>query len=257
MTMETSPSIENLSAALGKFQAETHGVVRDATNPFLKNRYATLEAVIETARPALAKAGLAFLQAPSGISGQYTELITMLMHGASGEWIRFSTIMPIPKADPQGVGSAITYACRYALMAMLGLPPLDDDAEATKPQQNAQQTQQTLPSGLNRDVEQLGAIPLSKPQATQALQSLAQPKGIEAITGEQSRSKQIYVANAINLIQEIGNASKLLARMKKERQIVWPQYGIDPLDEDGQKLVKAYKERMAELEKADEKEPAE
>jgi hypothetical protein len=67
MTIETSSSIENLASALGKFQAETHGVVRDATNPFHKNRYATLEAVIETARPALAKAGLAFLQAPGNI----------------------------------------------------------------------------------------------------------------------------------------------------------------------------------------------
>jgi hypothetical protein len=241
MTMETSPSIENLSAALGKFQAETHGVVRDATNPFLKNRYATLEAVIETARPALAKAGLAFLQAPGGqIIGNITavELATMLMHGASGEWIRFNTIVPLPKPDPQGVGSAITYACRYALMAMLGLPPLDDDAEATKPQPK----------------QWKGEYVEGPPQT---LQSLAEPKGFEALTEEHSRSKQIYVANAIKRIAEMDTGSKLLHWAKDERKMVWPQYGIDPLDEDGQKLVKAYKERMAELEKADEKEPAE
>src|SRR4051794_25845207 len=141
MTIETSPSIENLATALGKFQADTHGVVKDAANPFFKSRYATLEAVIETARPGLAKVGLAFLQAPKGQVGMTVELETMLMHGSSGEWVRFATVMPLPKADPQGVGSAITYACRYALMAMLGLPPLDDDAEATKPQPKPSQRQ--------------------------------------------------------------------------------------------------------------------
>jgi hypothetical protein len=138
MTIETSPSIENLAAALGRFQAETHGVVKDAANPFFKSRYATLEAVIETARPGLAKAGLAFLQAPRGQVGMTVELETMLMHGASGEWLRFATVMPLPKADPQGVGSAITYACRYALMASLGLPAVDDDAEATRHQPSSQ-----------------------------------------------------------------------------------------------------------------------
>lgn len=213
MTIETSPSIENLAAALGKFQAETHGVVRDAVNPFHKNRYATLEAVIETARPGLAKAGLAFLQAPKGQVGNTVEINTMLMHGPSGEWIRFPTWVPLTKPDPQGVGSAITYACRYALMAMLGLPPMDDDAEATKTQPLAATTASS-----------------SKP------------------------SKQVYIENSLQRIAEMNTGSRLLQWAKDERKMVWPQYKIEPHDEDGQKLVKAYKERMAELEKADERE---
>jgi hypothetical protein len=226
MTIETSTSIENLAAAIGKFQAETHGVVRDATNPFHKNRYATLEAVIETARPALTASGLAFLQAPSGLASDITnsvELTTMLMHGASGEWVRFSTVMPLPKADPQGVGSAITYACRYALMAMLGLPPLDDDAEATKPQQKPQER----PTGVAEAAAQ-------------------------AVDAAQSRSKQIYMTNAIAQINRMESASQLLEWAKKERKMVWPQYKIDPHDEDGQKLVYAYKERIAVLEHIEE-----
>lgn len=225
MTIETSASIENLATALGKFQAETHGVVRDATNPFLKNRYATLEAVIETARPALAKNGLAFLQAPGGQVNNAVELETMLMHGASGEWIGFKTIMPLTKADPQGVGSAITYACRYALMAMLGLPPLDDDAEATKPQPKSQER----PTGV----------------AEAAAQAVAAGK---------SRSKQVYINNAIKRMSDMQSAPELLQWAKDERKMVWPQYGIDSHDEEGQRLVHAYKERMAELEKADEME---
>jgi hypothetical protein len=221
MTIETSASIENLASALGKFQAETHGVVRDATNPFHKNRYATLEAVIETARPALAKAGLAFLQAPGNIQDGRIALNTLLMHGSSGEWIKATMAIPLTKTDPQGVGSAITYACRYALMAMLGLPPLDDDAEATKPQ----------PKSQDRHTGE--AEPVKA-----------------ALAVAQSQSKQIYIANSIAQINRQESASQLLEWAKKERQLVWPQYGIEPHDEDGQRLVTAYKERMAMLEQA-------
>jgi hypothetical protein len=233
MTIETSASIENLAAALGKFQAETHGVVRDAANPFLKNRYATLEAVIETARPALAKSGLAFLQAPAGSMGSgVVGLETMLLHGASGEWLRFMTTVPLQKSDPQGVGSAITYACRYALMAMLGLPPLDDDAETTKP--------------------------ASKPQPqhpNQALQELAQPGTAERIAPALARSsKHIYIQGFIGRLHDMESASELLQWATTERKLVWPQYGIEPHDEDGQRLVAAYKERMAVLEQSDEAE---
>jgi hypothetical protein len=288
MTMETSPSIENLSAALGKFQAETHGVVRDATNPFLKNRYATLEAVIETARPALAKAGLAFLQAPSGISGQYTELITMLMHGASGEWIRFSTIMPIPKADPQGVGSAITYACRYALMAMLGLPPLDDDAEATKPEPQAMkvlaEAQKLLKTSPKPQPKQWkGEYVEGPPHKPDKVEGYHPPSGQPppdlgydpraSVTGSipargaheaaatavgiSKQSKSVYIEKAIKRMDDMESAPELLQWAKDERKMVWPQYGIEPHDEGGQRLLKAYKDRMAELEKTDETEPEE
>lgn len=212
MTIETSPSIENLAAALGRFQSETHGVVRDAVNPFHKNRYATLEAVIETARPGLAKAGLAFLQAPAGWGGSFVELTTMLMHGGSGEWIRFTTSMPIPKPDPQGVGSAITYGCRYALMAMLGLPPMDDDAEATKPQ--------------------------PKPQGATTGAPVAPPT---------KSSKDIYVKKALERMKDFESSSDLMAWAKTEREKVWPQYGIQAHDEDGQAFVRAFIQRRAVL----------
>lgn len=249
MTIETSASIENLAAALGKFQAETHGVVRDASNPYFKSRYATLEAVIETARPGLAKAGLAFLQAPAGLVGNSVELETMLMHGASGEWLRFSTVVPLPKADPQGVGSAITYACRYALMAMLGLPPLDDDAEATKPQPKPQQPK-PMPPDLGYD---------PRASVTQGLQELAQPGEAERIGSAllTSQSKAIYISKSIKRMEDFESASDLLAWATNERKRVWPQYGIEPHDVDGQRLVAAYKERLAVLEQIDETEAVE
>lgn len=127
--IETSSNIIELTKALHAAQSTLHGVVKDAKNPHFKNRYATLEAVIEAAKPALQANGFAFTQAPGSLVDGALEITTMLMH-QSGEWLRSTLHVPLAKKDPQGVGSAITYGCRYALMATLGLPPVDDDAEA-------------------------------------------------------------------------------------------------------------------------------
>jgi len=155
--IETSETIGAIGEALRLFQAATHGVVRDSVNPFHKSRYASLEAVIETARPALQSAGLAFLQAPGAIVGGSIEISTLLIHPKSGEWIRSTMAMPLAKPDPQGVGSATTYGCRYSLMAALGLPPLDDDAEATR--QPDSQKRAPEPSNATREAaEAAGAL---------------------------------------------------------------------------------------------------
>jgi hypothetical protein len=126
----SAEGIKNLSAALLAFQAETTGVKRDAKNPHFKSAYATLEAVIDTARPHLQKHGIAFTQAPGALVDGALEITTMLVHPMSGEWMRSTVHVPLTKRDAQGVGSAITYACRYSLMAALGLPPTDDDGES-------------------------------------------------------------------------------------------------------------------------------
>lgn len=127
--IEHSPSIEELSKALHQAQASLNGVVKDAKNPHFKSRYATLENVIDAAKTPLQSAGLAFTQAPGAIVDGSVEITTMLMH-SSGQWLRSTLHVPLSKRDAQAVGSAITYGCRYALMATLGLPPVDDDAES-------------------------------------------------------------------------------------------------------------------------------
>ena len=76
--IETSESIKAISGALLAFQGITHGVVKNSENPHFRNRYASLEAVIETARPWLQKAGLAFLQAPGRVADGAIEVSTML-----------------------------------------------------------------------------------------------------------------------------------------------------------------------------------
>lgn len=127
--IELSPNVDALFPALHKAQGDMRGVAKDSTNPHFKNKYASLENVIDTAKGPLQASGLAFTQAPGALVDGSIEVTTMLMH-TSGQWLRSTLHVPLSKRDPQGVGSAITYGCRYALMATLGLPPVDDDGES-------------------------------------------------------------------------------------------------------------------------------
>jgi hypothetical protein len=123
-----SENIAELAAALAKAQAEMGGVHKDAANPYFKSSYATLAAVWETVKPSLTKNGLSVVQLPgSDERGYYVQ--TQLQH-SSGQWIRSCTYMKPAKEDPQGIGSLISYARRYALMAMVMACPDDDDGEA-------------------------------------------------------------------------------------------------------------------------------
>jgi len=123
-----SESINELIKALSIAQGQIGNASKDSDNPFFKSKYATLASVREACKDALSKNGLAVIQHPI-VSAQATFLCTTLGH-TSGQWIRsFYPIKPV-KDDPQGMGSAITYARRYALAAMVGIAPEDDDGNA-------------------------------------------------------------------------------------------------------------------------------
>ena len=124
--MNKSESIKNLAIALAKFQGEVSNPSNTATNPFFKSKYAPLDTVLNTVRPILSKNGLSVVQAPSG-DGESIIVATTLIH-ESGEWIEFpELVLKADKATAQGAGSAITYARRYALSAILGISSEDDD----------------------------------------------------------------------------------------------------------------------------------
>lgn len=123
-----SPSIAALAAALAKAQGELTGAAKDSMNPHFKNKYADLSAIWEACRPALSKHGIAVVQSPSADGARVT-LTTLLVHG-SGEWIEAALEMTAQQNTPQGIGSCITYARRYALASMVGVAPEDDDGNA-------------------------------------------------------------------------------------------------------------------------------
>lgn len=131
--MNRSETQSSIAPALVKALAEFRGVAKDSKNPHFKNDYASLEAVIDTARPILANHGLAFMQGLGEYASGVMSVSTLILH-ESGEWIETTSMMPVSKTDPQGTASASTYNRRYSLMSMLGLPAVDDDGnEASKP----------------------------------------------------------------------------------------------------------------------------
>lgn len=124
--MEHSQEISKLATALVVVQAALKPVGKNAENPFYHSKYAPLVAVSEACRMLLAEQGLAVVQTPTGGDGHTISISTMLLH-SSGEWIRDTALYPLAKSDPQGVGSAITYARRYGLCAIVGIVTDDDD----------------------------------------------------------------------------------------------------------------------------------
>ena len=121
--MQKSESIKNIAAALLTFQAKMEKIKKDSDNPFFKSKYASLSTILEHIQMPLAESGLSFSQLPDGEDC----LTTILMHAESGEWIQSSFCISPVKKDPQATGSAITYARRYALGAILGLNIEEDD----------------------------------------------------------------------------------------------------------------------------------
>jgi len=125
---ERSESLIKFAPAFSKFQAEIEGVKKDANNPFFKSKYAELSSVWDAIREPLTKNGFSVLQEPGSEDGKLI-MTTTLLH-SSGEYVRSSVKFPIVKQDPQGVGSAITYARRYSLQSITGIAPEDDDGNA-------------------------------------------------------------------------------------------------------------------------------
>jgi len=126
--MEQSENIELLAEALNKVQANELFALTDKENPFFHSKYADLSSVWGVARKPLIDNGLSVVQTFDADEGDAPIIVTTLLHN-SGQWIRGRLRVPITKVDPQAVGSSITYGRRYALSAILGICPEDDDAE--------------------------------------------------------------------------------------------------------------------------------
>lgn len=126
--------MKNLAKALSIFHGHMSPVGKDKLNPHFKNKYASLDSILEAIKEPLKKANLAFVQLPM----EGGKLKTILVETESGESIESTMDILLSKNDPQAQGSALTYARRYALSAILGISTdEDDDGNAATPQAKA------------------------------------------------------------------------------------------------------------------------
>lgn len=127
--MKMSQNTDKLFPALFKAKQELGSVTKSADNPFFKSSYADLNTHLEVAEPVLAKHGLFLLQpGGAGLNGSTVE--SVIVHAESGQWISSEMNLILAKNSMQDAGSAVTYARRYTLGALLSMKAVDDDGEA-------------------------------------------------------------------------------------------------------------------------------
>lgn len=123
--------MKEIAAALVKAQRQFGPALKSSSNPHFKSKYADLAACVEAVIDGLNANGIALVQKqhPSD-TGVAVE--TIFVH-ESGETFSAGVLtVPAAKQDPQGYGSALTYARRYSLMAACGIAPEDDDGNAAR-----------------------------------------------------------------------------------------------------------------------------
>lgn len=127
--MNQSNSVLNIGPALLNAQKHIKSAVKDATNPFFKSKYSTLENVMDACKDALNNEGIVVLQ-PVGCDEVSNFVETTLLHASSGEFVTSRMRVILTKEDMQNLGSAISYCRRYSLQSLVFLGSADDDGEA-------------------------------------------------------------------------------------------------------------------------------
>jgi hypothetical protein len=168
-SVRRSAGIAALAVAMAKAQAEMNNPAKDSVNPHFKSRYADLAAVLDAIKPVLLRHGLSVMQFPCELDDA-AALTTLLVHAASGEWIETCIKLRPVKADPQGVGSSLTYMRRYCLLAVAGVTAEDDDDgnAATHRPAEKQSAKQPAPAANGRPQ-------MTLPQLVQTLKTKQPP----------------------------------------------------------------------------------
>lgn len=151
MTDLASESLTNIVPALIAAQSTFAPAVKDTVNPAFRSKYVSLDGVLAAVETPLRANGIAIVQ-QTYITDAGTELLTRLIH-TSGEWLGSRYPVHPVKSDPQGEGSALTYARRYALMALVGIAPEDDDGNAASASERPAQARPPRPSKPAEKVE--------------------------------------------------------------------------------------------------------
>lgn len=199
--MNKSESIKNLAVALAKFQGKVSNPSnskRVSAGKF-SYKYAPLDEILNLVRPLLSENGLSIIQAPMSSEGNVS-VSTILLHD-SGEYIELEPItLKMDKITAQGAGSAITYARRYALSAVLGIASEDDDdANSIEPNNAEKDKQEIINNSLASDKQLQYLYRLSKQKGFDS-----QMSGYIKKTYNRNSSKELTKQEASEIIQMLG-----------------------------------------------------
>jgi hypothetical protein len=130
--MRSSDEVDLISAALVEFHKRDVTVTKDSENPHFRSTFASLAANISAADVTAAECGLAVVQLQDTIETgdfQLVDALTTRIVHVSGQFMESTGRLHLPKQDPQGQGSAMTYGRRYNYQGAYGLVAEDDDGE--------------------------------------------------------------------------------------------------------------------------------
>lgn len=180
ITEMCSTEITKLASAMLKVQSMLQPAIKDRNNTFTKSDYATLNSVMDVCRQPLLENGIWLTQFPVPVQPGYLGLVTKLVHTESGQWQASLLSMPLPKADPQGFGSAMTYARRYVVSAMLGIvTEYDDDANGARDDESEKEPPKEKRQNKPRPAPQVVPPPQPDEPVHPILKSLPKLDGIK------------------------------------------------------------------------------
>jgi hypothetical protein len=184
--MNQSEQINELVKALSVAQSQITGAKQDSKNPYFESDYADLTSVWLACKDCLTAQGLAVIQTMEHQENKIV-LVTTLAH-SSGQWIKSYLPVITQKLDSQAIGAALTYSRRYALAAIAGVCPADDDAES--------------------------AMELSEDDRSKLLGALEKLEDTEVAVEYFRRTFNVYDLNTINRSQFV----TLMATLEKRKQ---------------------------------------
>lgn len=199
-----SVEIKQIAKALNKAQEQMDSVTKGVENTFFHSKYADINAYIQTAKKPLAENGLSITQLVSNSPTGAPRVTTMLLHD-SGEYIT-SCLSLTPTANtPQGMGSAITYARRYALAAILNMGAEDDDANDASKQTKSPVAKPTIATGkpeVPATTKQVQLVAILLPKKGRTHNVVYKKFGIDSLT-KMTASQASQVIDALNQMPDV------------------------------------------------------
>jgi hypothetical protein len=204
---------KSLFAAVLAVQAQVKPLPKDATNPHFRSKYTPLDTIVDTLRPVLAEHGLVWMTFPCRDDRGEPALRYQLAHAQTGEHIAGTMPLLLTKADPQGMGSALTYARRYSLCAVLNLVGEEDDDghEATRPAERPYGEVAKPRGASDAQRKRIHAMLKEKGVSRDALAGILEPWDIELGEGWMDRltpGREGTASRLIDVLQHWGAAAQ-------------------------------------------------